>query len=150
MASRPSTVVWAMTSVTICSVRVAVTTVGCKVRSSFACAKVKKQTQKSHAKNIRKKENMMIDTSQVPSPPSPTVHGRYEATNKRGFTLLAGIRASENNPIRLPSCLFKATSGCVGQDGNTRRYFVRLTVAGAAQAGDRPMPCTKKMYLCDP
>jgi hypothetical protein len=65
-----------MTSVTICSVRVAVTTVGCKVRSSFACAKVKKQTQKSHAKNIRKKENMMIDSSQVPSPPSPTVHGR--------------------------------------------------------------------------
>jgi hypothetical protein len=92
----------------------------------------------------------MIDTSQVPSPPSPTVHGRYEATNKRGFTLLAGIRASENNPVRLPSCLFKATSGCVGQDGNTRRYFVRLTVAGAAQAGDRPMPCTKKMYLCGP
>ena len=62
------------------------------------------------------------------------MHGRYEDTNERGFTLLAGIRASENNPVRLPSCLFKATSGYVGQDGNTRRHFVRLTVAGAAQA----------------
>jgi len=63
------------------------------------------------------------------------VHGRYEVTNTRDFTLLAGIRAGENNPVRLPSCLFKATSGCVGQDGNTRGHFVRLTVAGAAQAG---------------
>ena len=79
----------------------------------------------------------MKNTSQVPSPPSPTVHGRYEDTNERGFTLLAGIRASENNPVRLPSCLFKATSGYVGQDGNTQGHFVRLTVAGAAQAGLR-------------
>jgi hypothetical protein len=90
----------------------------------------------------------MKNTSQVPSPPSPTVHGRYEVTNKRDFTLLAGIRAGENNPVRLPSCLFKATSGCVGQDGNTRRHFVRLTVAGAAQAGSKPSyvqkRCTKK------
>ena len=84
----------------------------------------------------------------MPSPPSPTVHGRYETTNERGFTLLAGIRAGENNPVRLPSCLFKATSGCVGQDGNTQRHFVRLTVAGAAQAGSKPSyvqkRCTKK------
>ena len=86
----------------------------------------------------------MIDTSQMPSPPSPTVHGRYEATNERGFTLLAGIRAGENNPVRLPSCLFKATSGCVGQDGNTQRHFVRLTVAGAAQAGLRPSHVQKR------
>jgi hypothetical protein len=90
----------------------------------------------------------MIDTSQMPSPPSPTVHGRYETTNERSFTLLAGIRAGENNPVRLPSCLFKATSGCVGQDGNTQRHFVRLTVAGAAQAGSKPSyvqkRCTKK------
>ena len=55
--------------------------------------------------------------------------------DKRDYTLLAGIRASENNPVRLPSCLFKATSGYVGQDGNTQGHFVRLTVAGAAQAG---------------
>jgi hypothetical protein len=34
---------------------------------------------------------------------------------KRECTLLAGIRAGENNLVRLPSCLFKATSGCVGQ-----------------------------------
>ncbi len=88
-----------------------------------------------------------MNTSQMPSPPSPTVHGRYEATNKRDFTLLAGIRAGENNPVRLPSCLFKTTSGYVGQDGNTRRHFVRLTVAGAAQAGFGAMTCTKKKYL---
>ena len=86
----------------------------------------------------------MKNTSQVPSPPSPTVHGRYEDTNERGFTLLAGIRASENNPVRLPSCLFKATSGYVGQDGNTRRHFVRLTVAGAAQAGFKPSYVQKR------
>jgi len=85
-----------------------------------------------------------MNTSQVPSPPSPTVHGRYEVTNKRDFTLLAGIRAGENNPVRLPSCLFKATSGCVGQDGNTQRHFVRLTVAGAAQAGLRPSHVQKR------
>ena len=90
----------------------------------------------------------MMNTSQMPSPPSPTVHGRYEATNERSFTLLAGIRAGENNPVRLPSCLFKATSGCVGQDGKTLGSFVRLTVAGAAQAGSKPSyvqkRCTKK------
>jgi len=85
-----------------------------------------------------------MNTSQVPSPPSPTVHGRSEATNERGFTLLAGIRASEYNPVRLPSCLFKATSGYVGQDGNTQRHFVRLTVAGAAQAGLRPSHVQKR------
>ncbi len=88
-----------------------------------------------------------MNTSQVPSPPSPTVHGRYETTNKRGFTLLAGIRASENNLVRLPSCLFKATSGYVGQGGSTQEYFVRLTVAGAAQAGFEARACTKKKYL---
>ena len=86
----------------------------------------------------------MKNTSQVPSPPSPTVHGRYEDTNERGFTLLAGIRASENNPVRLPSCLFKATSGYVGQDGNTQGHFVRLTVAGAAQAGLWPSHVQKR------
>jgi hypothetical protein len=43
------------------------------------------------------------------------VHGRYEAANERGITLLAGIRAGENNLVRLPKCLFKALSGCVGQ-----------------------------------
>jgi hypothetical protein len=95
----------------------------------------------------KKTRFFMINTSQMPSPPSPTVHGRYEATNKRDFTLLAGIRAGENNPVRLPSCLFKTTSGYVGQDGNTRRHFVRLTVAGAAQAGFGAMTCTKKKYL---
>jgi len=88
-----------------------------------------------------------MNTSQVPSPPSPTVHGRQEVTNERSFTLLAGIRAGENNPLRLPSCLFKATSGCVGEDGNTLGHFVRLTVAGAAQAGFGARACTKKMYL---
>ena len=54
--------------------------------------------------------------------------------DKRDYSLLAGIRAGENNLVRLPSRLFKATSGCVGQGGNTARCFVRLTVAGAAQA----------------
>ena len=91
-----------------------------------------------------RKLNIEINTSQVPSPPSPTVHGRYEDTNERGFTLLAGIRASENNPVRLPSCLFKATSGYVGQDGNTQGHFVRLTVAGAAQAGLWPSHVQKR------
>jgi len=95
-----------------------------------------------HKSNLKK--FMMMNTSQVPSPPSPTVHGRSEATNERGFTLLAGIRASEDNPVRLPSCLFKATSGYVGQDGNTQRHFVRLTVAGAAQAGLRPSHVQKR------
>jgi hypothetical protein len=75
------------------------------------------------------------------------VHGRYEATNKRDFTLLAGIRAGENNPVRLPSCLFKTTSGYVGQDGNTRGHFVRLTVAGAAQAGFGSHDMYKKEVL---
>lgn len=67
--------------------------------------------------------------------------------DSRNSTLLAGIRAGENNLVRLPSRLFKATSGCVGQGGNTARCFVRLTVAGAAQAGDQLVPCTEKMYL---
>jgi len=56
-----------------------------------------------------------MNTSQMPSPPSPTVHGHYEAANECGFTLLAGIRAGENNLVRLPKCLFKALSGCGGQ-----------------------------------
>ena len=60
----------------------------------------------------------------------------------RTTTLLAGIRADGDNLYRLPKRLFKATSGCVGQDGNTQRHFVRLTVAGAAQAGYRLRPCT--------
>ena len=64
--------------------------------------------------------------------------------DKRDYTLLAGIRASENNPVRLPSCLFKATSGYVGQDGNTQGHFVRLTVAGAAQAGLWPSHVQKR------
>ena len=67
--------------------------------------------------------------------------------DKRDYTLLAGIRAGENNLVRLPSCLFKATSGYVGQGGNTARCFVRLTVAGAAQAGHHFKPCIEKMYL---
>ena len=67
--------------------------------------------------------------------------------DKRDYTLLAGIRAGENNLVRLPSCLFKATSVSVGQGGNTVRCFVRLTVAGAAQAGHHFEPCTEKMYL---
>ena len=67
--------------------------------------------------------------------------------DKRECTLLAGIRAGENNLVRLPKCLFKAFSGDVGQGGNTVTCFVRLTVAGAAQAGHRLWPRTKKKYL---
>ena len=74
---------------------------------------------------------------------------RSEAANERDSTLLAGIRASENNPVRLPKCLFKALSGNVEQGGNTARCFVRLTVAGAAQAGHQLEPCTKKKYLVE-
>ena len=66
---------------------------------------------------------------------------------RRGSTVLAGIRAGENYSVRLPGCLFKASSGCVGQGGNTVKCFVRLTVAGAAQAGVPPGACTEKMYL---
>lgn len=61
--------------------------------------------------------------------------------------MLAGIRAGENNSVRLPESLFKAYSGYVGQGGNTVKCFVRLTVAGAAQAGAPPNACTEKMYL---
>jgi len=66
---------------------------------------------------------------------------------RRGSTVLAGIRAGENYSVRLPGCLFKASSGCVGQGGNTVKCFVRLTVAGAAQAGVLPGARTEKMYL---
>ena len=38
--------------------------------------------------------------------------------DSRNSTLLAGIRAGENNLVRLPKCLFKALSGWVGQGGN--------------------------------
>ena len=69
--------------------------------------------------------------------------------DERDSTLLAGIRAGENNLVRLPSCLFKATSGYVGQGGNTEQCFVRLTVAGAAQAGFLLLPCTEKKYLVE-
>ena len=61
--------------------------------------------------------------------------------------MLAGIRAGENYSVRLPGCLFKASSGCVGQGGNTVKCFVRLTVAGAAQAGVLPGARIEKMYL---
>ena len=50
---------------------------------------------------------------------------------RRRITLLAGIRADGDNLCRLPSRLFKATSGCV--DRSEAQGLVRLTVAGAAQ-----------------
>ena len=49
----------------------------------------------------------------------------------RAATLLAGIRAGEDNLCRLPSRLFKASSGLI--DRSEAQGLVRLTVAGAAQ-----------------
>jgi hypothetical protein len=51
----------------------------------------------------------------------------------RSATVLAGIRAGENNLCRLPKRLFKALSGWSDRSGAVR--LVRLTVAGAAQVG---------------
>ena len=55
-----------------------------------------------------------------PSPPSPTVLGRQVA-RKRTTTLLAGIRAGEDNLVRLPRCLFKASSGLFGRGGTFKK-----------------------------
>ena len=53
------------------------------------------------------------------------------AARARAATLLAGIRADGDNLCRLPSRLFKASSGLFDRSG--AQGLVRLTVAGAAQ-----------------
>jgi hypothetical protein len=67
------------------------------------------------------------------SPPSPTVLERLAPRSKRSTTLLAGIRAGGDYLCRLPKRLFKALSGLCDRSG--AEGLVRLTVAGAAQAG---------------
>jgi hypothetical protein len=43
------------------------------------------------------------------------------ALRKRTATLLAGIRAGEDNLVRLPRCLFKAASGLFGRGGTFKK-----------------------------
>lgn len=71
----------------------------------------------------------------MPSPPSPTVHERYDLDQKNKVTVLAGIRAGGNNLCRLPEFEYIQSQWQKRQKRSSRAR--PLTVAGAALV--RPM-----------
>ena len=130
------TVISGLTSSMPCSVRAAVTTTSFKVPCG-TCAKPDKQTAESQpsAAQRRRVRNtfFMMNTQQKPSPPSPTVLGR-SAVRQAHVHLVGRYPGLRKQPLSAFPVACSRRPVAMWDRAKPREQFVRLTVAGAAQA----------------
>ena len=136
MSARVMTVISGLTSSMPCSLREAVTTTSLKVPCG-ACAKPDKQTAESqpNAAQRRRVRNtfFMINIQQEPSPPSPTVLGR-SAVRQAHVHLVGRYPGLRKQPLSAFPVACSRRPVAMWDRAKPREQFVRLTVAGAAQA----------------
>ena len=116
--------------------RLAVTTTSFKVPCG-TCAKPDKQTAESQpsAAQRRRVRNtfLMMNTQQKPSPPSPTVLGR-SAVRQAHVHLVGRYPGLRKQPLSAFPVACSRRPVAMWDRAKPREQFVRLTVAGAAQA----------------
>ena len=116
--------------------RLAVTTTSFKVPCA-TCAKPDKQTAESqpNATQRRPVPNtfFMMNTQHKPSPPSPTVLGR-SAVRQAHVHLVGRYPGLRKQPLSAFPVACSRRPVAVWDRAKPREQFVRLTVAGAAQA----------------